>query len=566
VQNSQLKQEVETDDKKLRFAVMLQGRQLKCWQSEVIEKLYVSGYAEPVLLIFNAGEKEKEKNACLPKPGFFWRVYEKLFLRKGPLLNIDLSQCIKYTPSMMCHVVKQGKYSQYFEEYDLQQIRSYQPDFILRFGFSIIRGDILNVAPYGVWSFHHSDEQLVRGGPAGFWEVFLKHRVNGVILQRLTEQLDGGIILKKRFYKTILHDCAFHLHHVLRASSDMPVQVCADILSGNAGYFQKMPSASRAPVLTWPSNSLMMKFMFLQLFRRIVYNLRELFCHEKWAAGVVKTSAEEVFSKGIIGGDAGILHYKSDNHYCADPFAISEEDGSLRIFFEDYQYGRNMAYLSSVKFSQDVGFSKPERLTSPFYHRSFPFCFQHNGNTYIIPEQISEGRVDLYTWDHETKNIYFERTLLNEALADPVLFLYQGKWWLFGSPAGYEVNNSLNLYFSDALTEPFQLHPRNSIVFDPRKARMAGVYMDSNGKIFRFAQDSHIRYGKRIAVFEIMILSAVEYLEQFVVYIEPYDHPDFRKGLHTLGFSADYAVFDGKKYVFSPKAFVTKLLKKSGKR
>jgi len=557
---------VETEYKKLRFAVMLQGRQLKCWQFDVIEKLYVSGYAEPVLLIFNAGEKEKGKNVNIHKPGFFWRVYEKLFLRKGPLLNVNLPECVRDITPISCQADKRGKYSQYFDESDLEQIRSHAPDFILRFGFSIIRGDILNVAPYGVWSFHHSDEQTVRGGPAGFWEVFLKHRVNGVILQRLTEQLDGGIILKKRFYKTILHDCAFHLHHVLRASSDMPVQVCADILSGRAGYFSAMPSASQARVLTWPSNNVMLKFMFHQIIRRFAYNINELFCHEKWATGVVKTSAGEVFRKGVISGDAGVFHYKSNNRYCADPFAICEKDDSLRVFFEDYQYGRNRAHLSSMKFSPDDGFSEPVRLTSPFYHRSFPFCFHHEGNTFIVPEQITEGRVDLYLWNHETKSIYFEKTLLNEALADPVLFYHQETWWLFGSPAGNEVNNSLNLYFSDSLEEPFQPHPGNSIVFDPRAARMAGIHIDRRGKIYRFAQDSHIRYGKRIAIFEILTLNHKEFSEQFVVHIKPYDHPYFRNGLHTLCFSGDYAVFDGKKYVFSPKAFISKLLRKTGKR
>ena len=45
--------------------------------------------------------------------------------------------------------------------------------FMLRVGFNIIRGEILNVPKYGVWSFHHDDEVKYRGGPAGYGKYIL---------------------------------------------------------------------------------------------------------------------------------------------------------------------------------------------------------------------------------------------------------------------------------------------------------------------------------------------------------------------------------------------------------
>ena len=48
---------------------------------------------------------------------------------------------------------------------------SHDLDVILRFGFNILRGEVLTSARYGIWSFHHGDNEFYRGGPPLFWEV-----------------------------------------------------------------------------------------------------------------------------------------------------------------------------------------------------------------------------------------------------------------------------------------------------------------------------------------------------------------------------------------------------------
>jgi len=53
---------------------------------------------------------------------------------------------------------------------DIELIRAERPGF-LRFGFNILRGDVLEVAPYGISSFHHGDEQHYRGQPPGSREI-----------------------------------------------------------------------------------------------------------------------------------------------------------------------------------------------------------------------------------------------------------------------------------------------------------------------------------------------------------------------------------------------------------
>ena len=69
-----------------------------------------------------------------------------------------------------------------------------------------MKGEILNCSKFGILSFHHGDNNINRGQPPGFWEVYHKSPSTGFIIQQLTEDLDGGNvvfrgnIMTKAFY------------------------------------------------------------------------------------------------------------------------------------------------------------------------------------------------------------------------------------------------------------------------------------------------------------------------------------------------------------------------------
>ncbi|NGM67663.1 methionyl-tRNA formyltransferase [Natronolimnobius sp. AArcel1] len=69
-----------------------------------------------------------------------------------------------------------------------------QCDVVIRFGFGLIRGGILEAPDYGVLSFHPADIRRFRGlgPPAIFYE---DRSVAGATLQRLTDSIDGGEIV-----------------------------------------------------------------------------------------------------------------------------------------------------------------------------------------------------------------------------------------------------------------------------------------------------------------------------------------------------------------------------------
>ena len=83
---------------------------------------------------------------------------------------------------------------------DSEKVKAYNLDIILRHEFNIIRGDILNAARFGIWSFHHADNAINRGYPPGFWEIVNDEPCCGVTLQQLTPELDGGRIIDKAWF------------------------------------------------------------------------------------------------------------------------------------------------------------------------------------------------------------------------------------------------------------------------------------------------------------------------------------------------------------------------------
>ncbi|WP_265107810.1 formyltransferase family protein [Halosolutus halophilus] len=68
-------------------------------------------------------------------------------------------------------------------------------DVVVRFGFGLLTGRILDAPEHGVLSFHFSDIREYRGRIGALWEFIDDEDSVGVTLQQLTRQVDGGRIV-----------------------------------------------------------------------------------------------------------------------------------------------------------------------------------------------------------------------------------------------------------------------------------------------------------------------------------------------------------------------------------
>ena len=264
---------MEANTSALRCAIMCSGTELPAWQARCVKELLAVDGVELALLIVPdippaAARSPLRKLKNLRRlQGRLWSYYNRRIdaLAKARYPT-DLSRILGEIPRLKCRVLKKGKFSEYFTESDVSAIRAYHLDFIVRFSFNIIRGDILNVSRYGVWSFHHGDIEKYRGGPPCFWEIYFDEPFTGVTLQRLNERLDGGIVLRIERFPTIQSSYLRNRDAAHFLGVSWPADLCRSLLAGQSGHLHDPPTVSSAPVLRLPSNRAMLIF-FLRLLK-----------------------------------------------------------------------------------------------------------------------------------------------------------------------------------------------------------------------------------------------------------------------------------------------------------
>src|SRR6185437_4555547 len=164
----------------LRVGIMLDSFTVTQWVSKVIRDIDTSPFAELALIILNAAPHRQEKRTLPKRLKAYWThsVFERYrrwdrqrnACAEDAFAPADISESLKNVPLLRAIPI-QTKFVDRFAAQDIETIRDQNLDVLFRFGFRIIRGDILACARYGVWSFHHGDHREYRGAPPGFWEM-----------------------------------------------------------------------------------------------------------------------------------------------------------------------------------------------------------------------------------------------------------------------------------------------------------------------------------------------------------------------------------------------------------
>jgi hypothetical protein len=419
-----------------------------------------------------------------------------------------------------------------------------------------------------------------RGGPPGFWEIFRGDPVSGAVMQQLTDKLDGGIILKKGYLKTVMHSWKENLNQLLTVSAAWPAQVADEI--GRSRAFDAgenmapvfPASTTLAPVFRVPGNLEMLRFLLLLFRNRIRFYCSELFAAEIWNVGIISRPIHEIALqvKKLTEQDVKWLPRGTRSGYLADPAGFFAGN-QLHILAEDYSYITQKARISEI-----VCQPGPEGVVLPgtsdvkatvvagSSHLSYPFVFEHDSEVYCVPEAHQSGAITLYRRNNLDGTFVASHVLLHDVPAvDPTLFLYNDTWWLFFT--GREQSNShLYLYFAADLHSEFKPHLQNPVKVDVRSSRPAGTPFVHENVLYRPAQDCSVTYGGRIAMNKIVKLTLETFEEETVNHIDPVAGSRFSKGLHTLSSAGHITLVDGKAYKFDYWFFRHQLLKKMGRK
>jgi hypothetical protein len=424
---------------------------------------------------------------------------------------------------------------------DIKKIEQLKLDVLVRCGSGILRGDILTTANYGIISFHHADNKINRGGPAGFWEVFNREDATGFTIQQLTDELDGGNVIFQGFIRTssyyllnqanLYTKANFYMKKVL---SDLAITRVVPEKLDSFPYFNKL----------YKRPSLTIQFLYtLKLTRLKLETLINKFLLKKshrWGVAFQYANWRNLVMWKAIKIENPI------NHFLADPFVISIKEKTY-CFVEDYDYSLSRGCISLYELNENAASRYGEIIAEPF-HMSYPYVFEYDSKFYMVPETSENRDIRLYVAEEFPYKWKFLKTIFNDvSAADTNIFQKNGLWWLFTSidPVNSGDHCSeLFIYYSDnPLSDNWISHPKNPVISNSLKARNGGILFHKDF-IYRVSQKQGFNsYGKSSNISKIIQLSTTEYSENLEFTIEPKFFDDL-EGTHHIHGNDNVTVFD----------------------
>ena len=532
---------------------MLDSYIVSAWVFEAIEQILKERNAELVLVGINQKPKSSGK-----KSPFLYRLYRaidrKLFLKSpDAFLRKDIRNIMEWEIPSFPITPIQNKYSDYFQKEDLDKISAINPDIIIRFGFRILRGEILQIPKLGVWSFHHGDNQFYKGGPPGFWEVMFQRETTGLVLQRLSEKLDDGQILYRSFSQTDPLSVQRNANKIFWLSSFIIPRLIREITFKGIDRWnnelQNLQGSNEAevPLLTPPGFLKMAGLGINLFFRNISRKITEGINKPYWEILVAKNEAHSLRKPSAINFQSikPLKRGLSRGSFWADPFPV-DRDGKTWLFFEDFDARSNKGRIAVAAFDGE-NLLESKIILEEEWHLSYPFIWEEDNEIYLIPESGEANKIFIYKaldfpFQWQKLGLFFE----GEAY-DPTIIKVDDLYWLFVNQKPHlGTSGFIELYAyysSSSLTPVWTSHALNPIVSDVRSSRPAGRIYEKDGNLFRPAQDSGLRYGHRVKIQKILKLTIDGYSEQTVDIIEPDTYKNML-GTHTFNFTDKWIFSD----------------------
>jgi len=472
----------------------------------------------------------KTESIFLKRNARFRRFFEKVHLAESNFTTILVDP----------EISRNGLIYRYSEK-DINAIKRLNLNLLIRGGSGILKGEILNICPNGVISFHHADNAINRGGPPAFWEVYERNARTGFVIQRLTEELDGGSIL----YRGAIATSWFYSMNLARLY-EITNPFLHQVLNELTSEFSKSTPHRRAPysyrLYTTPDlfqvSIYIMKTLSLlgaKVFRKSLGRAR------RWN---VAYQHSESWQDVTLWRSKKIKNPK--DRYLADPFIV-EKDGDHYCFVEDFDCRNGKGRIAAYKIAPS-GYQSLGVVLEEDFHLSYPFIFRYEDEFFMCPETHKKGEIRLYKCTDFPQQWTFESTIFkNITAADTNIFEHDGRWWMFANVDGSVVEDlscQLHIFSSESpISDKWEPHAKNPVIFDSKTARNGGMILD-DGEVYRvFQRQGFDTYGEACGVAKITHLSDTEYREEILCTIEP-KFFDSIKGVHTFNYDSGIVAFD----------------------
>lgn len=533
----------------LRVGFLLDSLTQPRWVFKIINDICSSDFVQICLVVKNEAETSQRRGRLQSywknRNYLLYALYNRIDARTSlteanAFEEVDTSELLGAVPVLGVTPVMK-KFSDWFPDDAVQKIRSYNLDVVISHGFRILRGDALRIAKHGVWSYHHADNLVNRGGPSGFWEVMDRSAISGAVLQILSEDLDNGAVINRAWSRTSdRFSVKISKNNLYWRASTFVIRKLKELyangkVTDDTNIFR--PYYNRLHKM--PTNAELLPRLWKLTWAYAAQKARYSFFYDQWQLAYR-------FRNNPDDPNNSFYRFKylvpPKDKFWADPFPVKFED-RYYVFFEEYLYKDDKAHISVIELSKS-GASEATPVLKRDYHLSYPFMLHWNDRFFMIPETAGNKTIEVYAADRFPNEWKLE-TVLFEGIAarDATLFEVDGVWWMFVAIADTEFSDELHLYYSESPLGPWRPHAKNPVKSDVRNSRPAGRLFYWKGDLYRPAQDSSRRYGYGMRINKVVQLTPAEFREEEVSQVLPQWRKDLH-GTHTLNICDDLTIID----------------------
>jgi hypothetical protein len=529
---------------KIRIGILIKEfGALRNWELRIINEILNDPSLELALLIQDGREKNSSSlNRLLNKKNiigsmmFFFQTKIEGVLFKEKITEDKLKIIKELNKINRIAVAPEKKgFLDIFGSTDADKIKEQNLDIILRHEFGIIRGEILKSSKYGIWSFHHADNSINRGGPPGFWEKVLRQPSVGVTLQKLTPELDGGFVIDKAFFS--YHWSFIKTSQQIKESSVSMLFKNIKKLQNNE-FNPKKSLVYYNPLYKIPKPIVLLKYI-LNFYSILIGKVLKKINFKLF--GIRYNCWTLFIGKGDF-LNSTLFRLKPvklpKNEFWADPFIFNYEEENF-IFFENFNYQTKKGKISCGRVDNNKLIDIVDVMEKD-YHLSFPFIYRENGDIFLMPETSKNNRLEIYKCVKFPNEWKLHITAFEgEKIADAHFYTDKNKSkWLFLNKKPNDnalMDSELHIYKVNSLTlNDLEPHKNNPVIINSKVARNGGAIFEFENEIYRPSQANVDGiYGHGLNINKILKLTIDEYFEETIVTAYPNFHPGL-KSMHHL--------------------------------
>lgn len=480
---------------KIPIAIILDNHSLARWQQDALD--HVKEYLE-VKLILNCQNTKNQRNLF---QHFIYYVINFFSLKN------TLSSCVEYENTNHSETINfSSKYKgswQIIPENIANKILENDIKLVIKFGMSLLAiNDSLQ--KIDILSFHHGDPEKYRGRPAGFYEIYHDADKVGIIVQKLSNTLDGGEVYAKGYSKIFNYSYKKTALNFFSNSKYIFKHAIVNYISNKPIKQKNLGENFRLP-----SNSTSIKFLFKILKEKCIRYIYGAFFEKKWNIAKLSKNVFELHNNQIFDISKAVFPIIKDEYsFYADPFFSS--DGSI-VRAEGLNKSTGLGEIIELD-SNDLEFND---VILKGGHLSYPFSIDYQGVEYLLPETSSNSNQIILPNPKDLQSKIPLSGIEDLRIVDATIVKYDDLYFLFGGMSDTSMD-CLHLFYSNSLFGEYKKHPLNPIVIDPSSARMGGKILFMDDSIYRFGQNNSYGYGQSLSVMKIHHLSREGYSEKKV--------------------------------------------------